>query len=120
MGCSRNFTFNISRLFADFVQRGKGHLFSSIYKYFYNVPRQSTAQHISNDPFLVFGGGGGMAGSPLGRPVQPVGAIQTNQATSSVPKFVDLCGRRHPVVNNFPLSHVIFKVNFALSNDPLA
>ena len=25
-------TFNISRLFADFVQRGKGHLFSSIYK----------------------------------------------------------------------------------------
>ena len=38
----------------------------------------------------------------------------------SVPKFVDLGGRRHPVVNNFPLSHVIFKVNFPLSNDPLA
>ena len=24
------------------------------------------------------------------------------------------------MVNNFPLSHVIFKVNFPLSNDPLA
>ena len=24
------------------------------------------------------------------------------------------------MVNNFPLSHVIFKVNFLLSNDPLA
>ena len=48
MGCARNFTFNISRLFADFVQRGKGHLFSSIYKYFYNVPRQSTAQQYGN------------------------------------------------------------------------
>ena len=37
----------------------------------------------------------------------------------SVPKFIDLCVRRHPVMNNFPLSHVIFKVNFLLSNDPL-
>ena len=39
---------------------------------------------------------------------------------SSVPEFLDLGGRRLPVVNNFPLSHVIFKVNFPLSNDPLA
>ena len=39
---------------------------------------------------------------------------------NSIPKFVDLGGRRHPVVNNFPLLHVIFKVNFPLSNDPLA
>ena len=38
----------------------------------------------------------------------------------SVPEFLDLGGRRQPVVNNFPLSHVIFKVNFPLSNDPLA
>ena len=38
----------------------------------------------------------------------------------SVPEFLDLGERRHPVVNNFPLSHVIFKVNFPLSNDPLA
>ena len=38
----------------------------------------------------------------------------------SVPKFVDLGGRRHPMVNNFSLSHVIFKVNFPHSNDPLA
>ena len=37
-----------------------------------------------------------------------------------VPKFIDLGGRRHPVVNNFPLSHVIFEVNFPFSNDPLA
>ena len=38
----------------------------------------------------------------------------------SVPKYVDLGGRRHLVMNNFPLSRVIFKVNFPLSNDPLA
>ena len=38
----------------------------------------------------------------------------------SVPNFFDLGGKRHPVVNNFPLSHLIFKVNFPLSNDPLA
>ena len=58
---------------------------------------------------------------PHGSPEQPVGTNQTNQATSKeVPKFVDLCRRRHPVVNNFPHSHVIFKVNFPLSNDPLA
>ena len=38
----------------------------------------------------------------------------------SVPEFLDLGGRRHPLVNSFPLSHVIFKVNFPLSNDPLA
>ena len=36
------------------------------------------------------------------------------------PKNVDLGGRLHPVVNNFPLSHVNFKVNFPLSNNPLA
>ena len=62
-----------------------------------------------------------MAGLPsLDPAVQPVGTNQTNQATSSVPKFFDLCGRRHPVVNNFLLSHVIFNVNFPFSNDPLA
>ena len=69
--------------------------------------------------FLAFGGGT-WPGCPLDPPVQPVGTNQTNQATSNVPKFVDLCGRRHPLVNNFPLSHVIFKVNFPLPNDPLA
>ena len=53
MGCARNFTFNISRLLADFVQRGKGHLFSSIYKYFYNVPRQSTAQQHTNSACIL-------------------------------------------------------------------
>ena len=41
-------------------------------------------------------------------------------SVTSVPKFVDLGGRRHPLVNNFPLSHVIFKVNCPLSNDHLA
>ena len=37
---------------------------------------------------------GAMAGlpPPLDPPVLPVGTNQTNQATSSVPKFVDLCG----------------------------
>ena len=69
-------------------------------------------------PLLGFGGHGRVA--PLDPPVQLVGTNQTNQATSSVPKFVDLCGRRQLVVNNFPLSHVIFKMNFRLSNDPLA
>ena len=65
---------------------------------------------------------GGMAGlpPPPGSASAPVETNQTNQAISSVRKFVYLCGRRHPVVNNFPLSHVIFKVNFPLSNDPLA
>ena len=81
-------------------------------------------------PFLfLFFGGGGWHGrvAPLDPLLQPVGTNQTNQATSSVrsqlavkPKFVDLCGRRHPEVNTFPLSHVIFKVNFLLSNDSLA
>ena len=49
-----------------------------------------------------------------------IGSNDSHIECSSVPKFVDLGGRRHPVVNNFPLSHVIFKVNFPLSNDPLA
>ena len=68
----------------------------------------------------LWGAMAGLPPPPLDPPVQPVGTNQTNQATSSVPKFVDLCGRRHPVVNNFPLSHVIFKVNFPHSNDPWA
>ena len=71
-------------------------------------------------PFLGFGGPWPGCPPPLDPPVQPVGTNQTNQATSSVPKFVDLCGKRQPVENNFPLSYVIFKVNFPLSNDPLA
>ena len=60
-----------------------------------------------------------------GQKLENLGQKFTNGGRSlwlgaSVPKFVDLGGRRHPVVNNFPLSRVIFKVNFPLSNDPLA
>ena len=69
-------------------------------------------------PFLGFGGHGRVSPPPMDPPVQPIETNQTNQTTSIVSKFVDMCGRRHPVVNNFPLSHVILKVNFPLSNDP--
>ena len=48
------------------------------------------------------------------------GGARVTQLQGYPKKFVDLGGRQHPVVNNFPLSHVIFKVNFPLSNDPLA
>ena len=37
----------------------------------------------------------------------------------SVPKFVNLGGRWHPMVDNFPLSLLTFKVNFPLLTDVL-
>ena len=39
---------------------------------------------------------------------------------SSVPKLVDFSEKRHSMVNNFPLSLLIFKVNFSLSANDLS
>ena len=51
MGCARNFTLNISRLFADFVQRGKGHLFSSIYALAYTSRAGYNVESIPQSKF---------------------------------------------------------------------
>ena len=60
-----------------------------------------------------------LAGPPASPPPVLAGP-PASPSPVSVPKLVDLGGKWHPLVNNFPLSLLIFNVNFSLSADDLA
>ena len=116
-------------------QLNSGYQFSTTHQHIRDsvLSTAATSPPAASQPPQTHGGGGGVILSTLlwgvdrggGEDIE-TGSVggphirATKNGATSVPKFIDLGGRLHPVVNNFPLSHVIFKVNFPLSNDPLA